>query len=440
MRAKPAILLVLALGCGLVAAVGITQVMANRNEGPQPAAGATESIFVAMTDVTLGETLTPQMVRLEPWPKDRIPEGALTNIEEVEGRRTRTRLFPGEPILEPKLFAAGTSAAAGSDLIPLGYRVVSVRVDATSGASGLILPGDRVDLLVHLDRNPNRNIPETGTRTVLQDIRVFAVDDVYNLDESRGDGRSSMLARNISLLVTPEQAERVTLASELGKVRLVLRSHADTDVTARTGTVTSDLLGGTEGASREHETLVQESSEHKTPQLAGFLSFLQETVASRPPEGVKEAPAHPAIEESLPAPQSSWVMRILKAGDVEDVVLEPVESAAWAGGGAEFWRHAPASLFPGPPSDGDQPVSRAGDEEPIRDKGAGEQKTAGAAGPALPDDPFGPSVTDPFGPSVVEPPVPQAQAGTTSDEEGEPRGDRPHPSDGTDAAGEPALW
>ena len=121
----------------------------------------------------------------------------------------------------------GVSQQTAGTMIPKGYRVVSIRVDAISGGGNLLLPGDRVDLLVHMGRNESNGIVETTTRTFLQDIRVFAVNDVMNL-EAGGDTKS-IQARTVSLLVTPEQAEILTMACELGSIKLVMRSPEDSD-------------------------------------------------------------------------------------------------------------------------------------------------------------------------------------------------------------------
>ena len=146
MRPKSLALLMLALGCGLVASIGITQVLANRNSGPDPMAGQSKAIFVAVTDIGLGDLVTAQMLKLEQWPKDKIPQGAITRIEDVEGRRTRTKLYAGEPILEIRLLGKGASQQGATALIPKGYRVVPVSVNLVSGGSSrMTLP--RVTLI-----------------------------------------------------------------------------------------------------------------------------------------------------------------------------------------------------------------------------------------------------------------------------------------------------
>lgn len=224
MRPKSIILLTLALGCGLIASIGINQVMANRRAVPVQVEGETTPVFVAATEIGIGDPLTPQVLKLEPWPKEKVPAGALGQLEEVEGRRSRSKFYPGEPILEAKLLPKGESGASAIDMIPKGMRVVPIRVDAVSGASGMILPGDRVDLLVHLREDASHGLARAVTRTFLQNIKVFAVDDVY---DRPGTENKAVAAKTISVLVTPEQAELVALASQLGSVQLVMRSASD---------------------------------------------------------------------------------------------------------------------------------------------------------------------------------------------------------------------
>ena len=224
MRPKSIILLTLALGCGLIASIGINQVMANRRAVPATQTGETAPIFVAATEIGIGDPLTPQLLKLEPWPKEKVPAGSLGNLEDVEGRRSRSKFYPGEPILEAKLLPKGENGGSAIDMIPKGMRVVPIRGDAVSGASGMILPGDRVDLLIHLRDDPAHGVTRAVTRTFLQNVKIFAVDDVY---DRPGTENKALSAKTISVLVTPEQAELVALASQLGAVQLVMRSASD---------------------------------------------------------------------------------------------------------------------------------------------------------------------------------------------------------------------
>ena len=122
MQSKSLIMLIVALGCGVVAAMGITQVMANRSGGSTAEPVETESVYVALADIELGKALTAEVLKLEEWPKDKIPAGALSKFEDVDGRRPKTKLFAGEPILDAKLLVKGESDSGSSDSarLPLG--------------------------------------------------------------------------------------------------------------------------------------------------------------------------------------------------------------------------------------------------------------------------------------------------------------------------------
>ena len=129
MRPKSLMLLVLALGCGLVASIGISQVM-DRN-AKRPAAVQTAPIYVALHNINLGDPIDATMVSLQEWPKDKIPPGAIAKLEDIEGRRPRAAIIQGEPILDGKLLAPG-QLADPITAIPKGYRLKTISVDATT--------------------------------------------------------------------------------------------------------------------------------------------------------------------------------------------------------------------------------------------------------------------------------------------------------------------
>jgi pilus assembly protein CpaB len=265
MRTKSIVLLVLALGCGLVASIGISQIIEQNKNAP--GATETEAILVAMKPVTAQEQLKAENVKLEQWPKNLIPKGALTKIEEVEGRRIKHSLAPGEPILQNKL--VGEQDKRPTIDVPPGYRLAAVHADAVSAVGNLIQPGDRVDVLVYL-KSFKGGAPMSGTSTILQDIKVFAVNDQWRPNEEAGN--DPIATKNVTLLVTPEQAERLTLAAELGKVRLVLRSPDDElKVADSNGTTVSDLFGLAAGDNRDDEKGFLQSAA-KTG--SGLLSML----------------------------------------------------------------------------------------------------------------------------------------------------------------------
>lgn len=325
MRAKSVLLLVLALGCGLVASIGITQVMAKRDSGPKAPDADTQQIFVALADIPTNDLITAEMLKLEEWPKDKVPEGALTKIEDVEGRRPKAKIWQGEVILENKLLIDGMASASGD--VPVGYRVVSVKVTNESGISNLIFPGDRVDVLLYLKQSPG-TVSATGVRTLFQDVKVFAVNELYNLEGTQG--QNSINAKTVSLLVTPKQAEKFTLATELGEIRLTLRSHDDKDPVDLGGTFAKELTEGEVSDRQREESARERPSMPPSDDLDGFLSMLSSSQQGSP--------------AALPAAPNSWTIQLIEGSEVREVVLEEMGESPNVHGpkagpsGFNFWR------------------------------------------------------------------------------------------------------
>jgi len=134
MRPKSLLLLVLALGCGLVASIGISQVL-ERNAN-QASDVETSPIYVAVHNINLGDPIDAKMVSLQEWPKDRIPPGAVSQLDDLKGRRPRTAIIQGEPILDAKLLKPGQLADPITS-IPKGFRLKTISVDAKSSVSPL---------------------------------------------------------------------------------------------------------------------------------------------------------------------------------------------------------------------------------------------------------------------------------------------------------------
>lgn len=363
MRTRSVVLLALALGCGLIAAVGINQVMANRKTESKPT-GEMKPIFVATTDISPGDLITPKSVKLEEWPVGKVPEGALSKVEEIDGRRARVKVFAGDVLRENKLFNKGETGHLATELIPAGYRVVAVEADEVAAGGALIRPGDRVDVLVHMERNPHKGVENTTTQTILQDIKVFAVGDVYTLDPGRDDDKS-LSAKTISLLVTPEQAQKLTMASEMGKIRLTLRSHADSLQSQLDPTSPTFLHRLEQGASRLEESLFK--AEKDTSKKSGLLDFLGQL--SKEPNEATQPPAEPETPKT-----EAWTMRVLSGQEVADVRMQrsPGERNLWTTVSAELEPAIPAAPVPptaqvptteGLDSEGQSPLSPQAPDE-----------------------------------------------------------------------------
>jgi pilus assembly protein CpaB len=206
----------------------------------------TESIYVAAVNVPSWKAITPQAVKLEEWPKDKIPPGAARTLEEFEGMRARVPLYPGEPIMASKL--SDGNSGAFSERIPPGYQVFAVKVDPESSLSGLVLPGDKVDVLVFMEADSQARsgrtitmdlVKQTGTRTILRNVSVFAVND--RIGRNVEEEETSIVAKTVSLLVKPDESERLLLAKQLGTIHLALRKPGDETVLETSGATPSDL-------------------------------------------------------------------------------------------------------------------------------------------------------------------------------------------------------
>lgn len=214
MRSKSLLLAVAGI-CGTIAAVGTSKWM-HAQGGVEKQ--QTAEIFVTVQDIEIGEQFTAENVRLEAWPLDRIPEGSMQKLEQIEGKFTNQRLYAGEPLISRKI-----SETAGNTRrdIPRDYSVVSLQTDPATSMATLIEPGDRVNVMGFFKKG--EVIPQTMTQKVLTGIRVYAVDG----RKTRTEGEAiSTPARSVSLLIHKRDEEAWTYANELGRIRLSL-SHPD---------------------------------------------------------------------------------------------------------------------------------------------------------------------------------------------------------------------
>lgn len=313
MRAKSGALLVLALGCGLVASLGITQVMARRGGDPSAAPAETQPIMVAVKDIPAGTALTAQLVRAEEWPKGKVPAGAIFRHEDLDGRRAKQAIYADEAILEKKLVGKDPSDQWADSLIKKGYRVASVRVDPVAIHGGLLRPGSRVDLLIYAQGN---GLTMPTAKTVLQDLRVFAVNDVLGVENGSTAEAKSIQGRTVSLLVTPDQAEVVTAAGEMGSVRLILRSPDDDEKTTTRGITPSEVLGVHDGGNRAKENEGSVKDQGKD----GFGEYLK-SIQRKMADAQEPPPTEETPPAAAPAQQEHWSMQVFRGSERNNVDL-----------------------------------------------------------------------------------------------------------------------
>ena len=180
-----------------------------------------DRIVVAKEKLKLGMMLEAHHVATMPWPKGTPLEGSFSDPAEVIGRAVLVPLLPNEPVLESKLAATqGTGGLWAT--IPEGMRAVSVRVNSVVGVAGFVLPGTRVDVIL-TGRPPNERNGENVSKTILENVQVLAADQNIEPD-SAGQPQKTQV---ITLLVTPEDAQKLALAAIDGRLQLALRNPLD---------------------------------------------------------------------------------------------------------------------------------------------------------------------------------------------------------------------
>jgi pilus assembly protein CpaB len=197
----------------------------------------TRPVVVAKTDLSLGAELRMEDLDVVQFPDGQAPDGAFVKREEVVGRGVISSFVKNEPILPAKL----ASKEAGSGLppvIPEGMRAVSVRVNEVIGVAGYVLPGTHVDVLA--TASPTNNPSDTTSKVVLANVQVLTAGT--RIEQNQKDGKPVQVTV-VTMSVTPEQAERLALASTEGKIQLALRNPLDQTAPATPGIKPAVLLG-----------------------------------------------------------------------------------------------------------------------------------------------------------------------------------------------------
>jgi pilus assembly protein CpaB len=205
----------------------------------------TQPVVVAAADLQLGAEIKKEDLLVVQFPAGKTPEGTFMKPDEVIGRGLIVPVVKNEPILKAKL----ASKEAGSGLppvIPEGMRAVSVRVNEVVGVAGYVLPGNRVDVVA--TASPTEARADTTSKVVLSNVQVLTAGTRM---EQTGDQSKPVQVTVVTLLVYPEQAERLALASTEGKIQLALRNPLDQGAPTTPGIKTSGLMGSVAAPARQ---------------------------------------------------------------------------------------------------------------------------------------------------------------------------------------------
>jgi len=196
----------------------------------------TAPVVVAAEDLSYGIKLEPRHLRVVDYPTGSLPSGAYGKADSLIGQVTKVFLVTNEPIIAAKLSSKGGGLSLR---IPEKLRASSVKVDEVSGVSGFVLPGDRVDVLVTLSKAGMTSDPVT--QIVLQDVEVIA-----SGTKTDTEGNKAISTQQITLLTTPQDAEKLALAQHQGKILLALRNPADRDTLTTYAVKMEDIIRGPE--------------------------------------------------------------------------------------------------------------------------------------------------------------------------------------------------
>lgn len=220
MRTKSWILMAVALGCGLVASVAISQVVSEQKKH------TTETpmveILIAVKDIEAASKFTKENLHLEKWPKDRVPSGAIADFKDIDGKFANQSIFKGEPIVKKKTI----DSTVGLSNIPAGFLIFDMEVNDKNGGK-FVKPGDRVDILGFFEKTGK--LAETKTMVIVENVTVKAVDGNAVRDGGDSAGKTS---KTIQLMVRSTQYEALNTAANVGKLRVAIRPLDDDNPTS----------------------------------------------------------------------------------------------------------------------------------------------------------------------------------------------------------------
>ncbi len=271
-----------ALLFGLLAAISVTRYLSSA----QAYSKNLNRVAVAKVAIPLGTKIIAEQLMVVQFPPESTPDGAFDSVEKLAGRVAVMNIAPREPVTEARLAPEGTAGGL-SAVIPEGYRAMTVKVDDVVGISGFVMPGTLVDVVVVIDPAEKAGMQDPISKIVLQNIKVLA--NGQNIDKP-ADQREANSVKAVTLLVTPEQAEKLALASSEGKLQLVMRNSIDQGDEQTSGINKRALLGG------ERAQPVPEAGALKSEQAAPLPKARPVRTEPKPAAAPAPAPPRASVE------------------------------------------------------------------------------------------------------------------------------------------------
>jgi pilus assembly protein CpaB len=289
-----------AIIAGLIAALLITRYLERRTVSVST---PTSKIVVAAMDLPLATHLRPEQLRMADWPVTAMPPGAIRDVKDAVDHILTSRVLEGEPLLPGKLAArdAGNGLAA---LIPANMRAIAVRVDDVVGVAGFIHPDDRVDVIVTI--HPQKPADsEIMSKVILQNVKVLAVGKELEVNERNRNQANPVTVA--TLLVNPEESEKLALSAVEGRLMLTLRSWTDNQAVITQGMNPTQLIN--DSSTKPRDAVVVAPPPRRPPQRAA------QSAAAVPP-------ALPSSPDNAQAGNHGSVVEILRGDRFEERKFE----------------------------------------------------------------------------------------------------------------------
>lgn len=235
-RSAGIVVLFFALVSGLLASATVMKLVRQQNEPKVVEIIPTDSVVICKETIPAGSKILPTQIALVQRPPETLPDNAIKSQEAVLGRVTKSAIYPGEVIVENRLVDPGSPSGLPA-IIPNGMRAITLRVDDTTSVAGFIRPGHHVDILTTL--NVGEEQGGTVSKTILQNVKVIATGKEVSDEQST---ENQQVIPTVTVLVTLEQAERITLATKAGFIQLVLRNHEDINELFTEGVTLDSLI------------------------------------------------------------------------------------------------------------------------------------------------------------------------------------------------------
>ena len=294
------VLVALSLLWGLLVAVGFSRLVGGAGR-PGHATEPEKPLVVAAAPLPLGAMIGHDSVKLRNIPASLFPAGGFSRVEDVLDRPVISAIAADEAVVEARIAARGSGLGL-APLIPPGMRALSVRVNDVVGVAGFLLPGMRVDVLV---TGRAASASDTVTRTVLQNVAVLSAGQTMETD-----GKSPAITTPVvTLLVTPGDAEALTLATNEGHIQLVLRNSMDRALTNTRGRELASLFGPERAA---------------TPDAGNIATPPPQPQAKKRPAAAARPAPPAAVEPAKPTPSPNGGVLVIR-GNVK--TLEAMSSA-----------------------------------------------------------------------------------------------------------------